>query len=665
MNVKRLTQLKSYGLKRIDLEKQIKEINNSLLKDKELKEIFREFVFSKMKDENFSLAYFNSLRYKIGKIKWVKIPTKESLYQVMYATMIQHILLPNYVHWWQKEDIVKEFEKLFQRSLHLLEKKIEIDFDKYYAVELWNIDELEEEINWMYSDDFYWVDFRDFAIGWPFWINVMGYNEEIKAYRMDIPIRLPIKITEMDHLDLQTIDIKTIEKVITKYFPKNLKESKKWPIESLKFDDFYIKIKKIQDKDTAYGIDPKHNYYVISVMNEKVSDLNPDRYSIDKIIETIQWFLKVNNFIVNEVIKEAGLRDFKKKIYAFSSWNMVLWHESDDSEVVSKETFNKFKKLLVKDDLQIHLQDVWWQEWAKAEIWKIITSIKNEEIMRSWWARTTSWIIFEWPAWTGKTLLAKVIATEVNAEVYNIKLTDIQSSAYINEWANNVKELFAFFRHQAKKTNKKVVVILDELDALFKKRQWRNQSAEDTKVVNTFLSEMSWFDDISNIIFIWTTNLIETLDEAVIRSWRMSTRVKVDLPDQKAREQIFDIHIKKVMKIWTKTSWSFQNIDIPLIAEKATYFSGADIAEVIRRIVEKKAIQEVSTGKIENIYNDEIISIIEEIKSQKRKNVDLLNDFDKDLIQKLDNKDIWEYYRQAIIHVIADKLRSEFNNWMW
>jgi hypothetical protein len=69
MNVKRLTQLKSYGLKRIDLEKQIKEINNSLLKDKELKEIFREFVFSKMKDENFSLAYFNSLRYKIGKIK--------------------------------------------------------------------------------------------------------------------------------------------------------------------------------------------------------------------------------------------------------------------------------------------------------------------------------------------------------------------------------------------------------------------------------------------------------------------------------------------------------------------------------------------------------------------------------------------------------------------
>jgi hypothetical protein len=55
----------------------------------------------------------------------------------------------------------------------------------------------------------------------------MGYNEEIKAYRMDIPIRLPIKITEMDHLDLQTIDIKTIEKVITKYFPKNLKESKK------------------------------------------------------------------------------------------------------------------------------------------------------------------------------------------------------------------------------------------------------------------------------------------------------------------------------------------------------------------------------------------------------------------------------------------------------
>lgn len=495
----------------------------------------------------------------------------------------------------------------------------------------------------------------------------MWYNDDdgIKWYIFEIPVRLPIKMTEVDDLETKTLDAKIVENVIKKYFPRSLKNWKKWPALWLWFEDFSIKVRKEVNKDWIFWIDLKNNYFIITIAHEKISDLDPERYTIDKIIDTIRSFLKVNNFLINEIIKESGMTDFKKRIYTFSSWEMSLWDINNDKDEVSKETLNKFKKLLVKDDVKVYLNDVWGQELAKQEIAKIITSIKNEEIMRSWWAKTTSWIIFEWPAGTGKTLLAKVIATEVDAEVYNIKLTDIQSSAYINEWANNVRELFSFLRHKAKKSNKKIVVILDELDALFKKRQWRNQSAEDTKVVNTFLSEMSGFDDINNIIFIWTTNLIETLDEAVIRSGRMSTRVKVDLPDLNARKQIFDIHIKKVSKIGIKALHSFTDINLDLISEHSPYFSWADIAEVIRRVVEKKAIAEVHTGKIEMITNDEILFIIEELKKQKRKHIDLLSNFDQDLIQKLNDKDVWEYYRQAVIQILAEKLRKEFDAGMW
>lgn len=665
MNSKRLSQIKWYGLKRSDLEWQIWEINESILKDNQLKEIFQEFIVAKLTDDDFSLDYFNSIRYKMRKIKGIELSTGESLYKVLYSTLIHHLLLPNYIKWWQKEDIVKEFEKLFAASLKKLDKKIEQVLEWFYSVELGNLDELEDELEWRYSDDLYGVDFRSFAIGGPFWANIMWYSDDEKAYVFQIPVRLPIKMTTNDEDERETLDPKIVEKVMKKYFPKSLKDGKKWPAHSLWFDDFCIKTKKEQNKEWEYGIDAKNNYFVITLMNEKISDFDLDRHSIDTITTTLRSFLKINNFLINEIIKESGKTDFKKRIYTFSSGEIFNWDANDDKESISKETLNKFKKLLVKDDIKVYLSDVWWQEKAKQEIAKIITSIKNEEIMRSWWAKTTSWIIFEWPAGTGKTLLAKVIATEVDAEVYNIKLTDIQSSAYINEWANNVKELFSFLRHKAKKTSKKMVVILDELDALFKKREWRNQSAEDTKVVNTFLSEMSGFDDIHNIIFIGTTNLIESLDEAVIRSGRMSTRAKVDLPDIQARKQIFDIHIQKVSKIGIKASQSFRDVDRDILWEKTDHFSGADIAEVVRRIVEKKAIIEVNTGVIESISNDEILSIIEEIKKQKRKNIDLLWNFDTDLRNKLQDKNVWEYYRQAVIQILAEKLRSEFNTGMW
>jgi len=127
-----------------------------------------------------------------------------------------------------------------------------------------------------------------------------------------------------------------------------------------------------------------------------------------------------------------------------------------------------------------------------------------------------------------------VIATEVDAEVYNIKMTDIATNAYINTGANAIKDLFEFIRAKAQQNSgKQIIIILDEMDALLKKREGNgNQSEEDKKIVNTFLSEMSGFETKSKVMFIGTTNNFDSLDSAVVRSGRFSTKVKVDLPDQ-------------------------------------------------------------------------------------------------------------------------------------
>ena len=122
--------------------------------------------------------------------------------------------------------------------------------------------------------------------------------------------------------------------------------------------------------------------------------------------------------------------------------NIKNFEEEEEEE----NEFARFESLRVKMEDPVTLNDVWSQSAAKKEVKNIIKSIKFKEIMDSWWAKTTSGIIFEGEPGTGKTLLAKALAYEVEADVYQIKLTDIAPDAYINTWSNNIAMLFKFIR---------------------------------------------------------------------------------------------------------------------------------------------------------------------------------------------------------------------------
>ena len=211
-------------------------------------------------------------------------------------------------------------------------------------------------------------------------------------------------------------------------------------------------------------------------------------------------------------------------------------------------------------------------------------------------------------------MLAKAVASEVDAEVYNIKLTDIATSAYINTGSNNVQKLFAFIRQKAQ-NNKKIVVILDELDSLFGKRDEINGSREDTKIVNTFLTEMSGFDTMENVIFIGTTNLLANIDPAVIRSGRLTTKVKVDLPNTDGLKQIYQIHLDKLKKISKKFYNATEKLDIDAIVQRSDKLSGADVEEVVRIVAQTKAMEEINGNYNEEITEKYFFDAIEKVKN--------------------------------------------------
>ena len=128
---------------------------------------------------------------------------------------------------------------------------------------------------------------------------------------------------------------------------------------------------------------------------------------------------------------------------------------------------------------------------------------------------------------------------------------------------------------------------------------------------------MSGLDSIKDVIFIWTTNLIDNIDPAVVRSWRMTTKVKVDLPDEKWLEQIFEIHIWKISQKSKKFKEKLKLNWMQEIAKKTVWLNWADVQEIVRSVVEEKALAEISWEKINEINENDFFAAIERLKKSK------------------------------------------------
>ena len=604
--ISQIKEIQTYYDTREELENSIIDLNISLTKEnKEIIEIVEKYVENFISSNDFSIDFIMKLINKLKIYKWINIQTDVSVSKMLFSLIYSTVLLPNYISNDNQEKNYIEFKKLIDSYITHFDQEIDKMQENNFHLEIWNVYELNKEVLDNIQNLGYELEGRMFTIWEWFWNNVFSYNEETWNYSFRIPISLDLKNKKIK----RKINIKNLKNTIVKI----------WSNFSEKFNlsKFSLLVSEEIDIDCIYWDDEEAKYLTIYLSkNQEVNDFH-------SLVSLLNILINLNNFFINEIAKQYEL-NIPKKINLFSSWESLFLSPRKSSidsidglEWEGEDKEKDLKQFKISDDKKVTLNDVWWQEKAKKEIETIIKLIKNEQIIKSWGAKTTKWIIFEWPSGTWKTLLARVIASELDAEVYNIKLTDIQSSAYINEWANNIKSLFNFLKKRLKKVDKKIIVILDELDALFIKRSSNSSSSlEDVKIVNTFLAELSWMEELDNIIFIWTTNMIENIDEAVIRSWRMETKVHVWLPNLKDKIEIYKIHINKLSQ---KAKESFANIDIEEVAKLSDDMTWADIESIINKIITKKAIEEVETWKISYVTIQDLKEAIDVVKWKGKK----------------------------------------------
>ncbi len=172
------------------------------------------------------------------------------------------------------------------------------------------------------------------------------------------------------------------------------------------------------------------------------------------------------------------------------------------------------------------------------------------------------------PPGTGKTLLAKTLAVESGASIFELCATDL-ADKYVGESEKNCRELF-----QKAVDAQPSIIYFDEIDALGKARG-KDQYGD--KLLAQFLSLMSDLEkNGDNVFVIGSTNRKEDLDSAFTRSGRFSTLLEVKAPDLKGTRQILEIH--------TDEKPIDEDVDMEYIASKmyAKKMTGADIALIVK-----------------------------------------------------------------------------------
>ena len=216
-------------------------------------------------------------------------------------------------------------------------------------------------------------------------------------------------------------------------------------------------------------------------------------------------------------------------------------------------------------------QDVGGLDTVKQELQEaVVWPLKFTEIFRATKTRPPKGILLYGKPGTGKTLIAKALATESEVNFIAVKGPELINQ-YIGESERSVREVFKKARQAAP-----TILFLDEIDSLVPKRGQEASGARVTeRVISQLLTEMDGIEELQGVLVLAATNRLDLIEPALLRSGRFDLVLEIPRPDRKAREIIFAIH--------TKQKPLAADVDISVLAEKTEGITGADIAFICKR----------------------------------------------------------------------------------
>ncbi len=217
----------------------------------------------------------------------------------------------------------------------------------------------------------------------------------------------------------------------------------------------------------------------------------------------------------------------------------------------------------------VHWEDIGGLHDIKIKLQEAVeVPFKKPSVFNEMGIRPPRGVLLFGPPGTGKTMLAKAIATESEANFISVRGPEVFNK-YVGETEKAIRDIFKKARQVAP-----CVVFFDEIDAIASSRGRSVDSAVAERLVNQLLAEMDGLSSLRHVVVIGATNRADMLDPAILRPGRFDEILFVPAPDEEARVEI--------LKVQTKNMPLDENVDLRRIAQMTEGYTGADIEALCR-----------------------------------------------------------------------------------
>jgi len=356
------------------------------------------------------------------------------------------------------------------------------------------------------------------------------------------------------------------------------------------------------DREIEIGVPDKEGRKEIFMIHTRGMPLDKS-VDIDKLAERTYGYVGAD---IAAVCKEAAMHALRRILPTLGE---IKEDKPLDPEVLKKlvvtaEDFEyalKFVEPSAMREVLIEKPNVTWDdigdlEEAKKELREAIElPLKHKEAFERLGIKPSRGILLFGPPGCGKTLLAKAVAHESDANFILVSGPEILSK-WVGESEKKIREIF----HRAKQVAP-AIICFDEIDAL---APIRGRSITDVteRIVSQLLTLMSGLEELKDVYVLATTNRPDMLDPALLRPGRFDKQILIGVPDTNGRKEILKVHTRKMPLA--------KDVNIDELAEKTEGFSGADIEALCREAALNALRRDINSKEVKKEDFEKALKVV-------------------------------------------------------
>ncbi len=347
------------------------------------------------------------------------------------------------------------------------------------------------------------------------------------------------------------------------------------------------------DRELEIGVPDKKSRKEILQIHTRGMPLDKD-VSLDDLAAVTHGFVGAD---LQLLCKEAALKVLRRTLPKIDLDKEIPQAILDELKVTKEDFQDALREVRPSAlrEVYIEVPNVKWEqigglEEVKREIKEAVElPLKKPEVFARVGIRPVKGILlFGYPG-TGKTLLAKAVATESEANFIAVRGPELLSK-WVGDSEKGIREIFRKARASAP-----CIIFFDEIDAIAPARGGGGDdegggSHVTERMVNTLLAEMDGIQNLKGVVVIAATNRADILDPALLRPGRFDKVVFIPAPDEKTRLEILKVHVKNMPLT--------RDVRLEDIAKKTDGYSGADLEGLCREAGMNALRENIATREV-------------------------------------------------------------------